>query len=1192
MDLKENTNTNWCQNDFDNDDINQPGPSESKPNTDHFLIDGIKFKNFIKDTFSDDNIVLTDSNGRPYDTLTNSGMHTMRVLDNQASTFEITKNSPSVILPEYNDMADVENMVSIPEQYFQSDLYHLKSDHIPQVSNTHSVMENLTDDNSLVQIDSMCMIQKQNDAFTGDLENNQEMILNADNNRFLFSENGNNFIEVTLKDGQVINNDENGFYVLPRITSVQGNLGNIGPKIVTIDDLTLLTSPKTHHNVELLVNHEELVDDIDTCDIAVVDESQIPLNNSQEKDRMDEEPQVISIDIHHQNSSGFQRMSKEAIEKIAEEFVRQPQCIDEDICINFVSQIKPRVSTTSEYWCDECNKVYLNEMKCPLHLVNSIIDPAVQTRARASLPASHLRITKVKTEEDVNVFGVFARKAILKRTQFGPLEGVIIKEEECIDDSMNEEFKYLVEVGENQFRRIDVSSEDNSNWMHFVRPAKTKQEQNMRVDQIGDYLYFTTTRTIYQREELLVGYSTFYAHKRGLPLLSSVNDQALSPVARKPVRSPKTFQGLSKQTSVGKHSITPRGSVGKHFACKHTARKRLVTNRADKNIQCNMCVGAQNNPRPSLAFKRKTNLIKLNNGVKNVWMCVSCDLKFIKRETIRIHDIIHEVDFDSEEVTLVDTKCPECHSDFGHAEELAKHVGAHGFLGNVGGAAVYYNCQMCDRRYRNVNHLKTHQAKHKADEFKEFKCTVCDKRFLNSIALTIHVRKHYEGVIYDCPICQLTFNDLKLLKEHVHTHAVNNMFYCQLCPRQFKTYKMIRKHIRAMHNPAKFVCDCCNRIFNSRFSLSMHMRSHSDQRDFLCTMCGKQFKRKDKLKVHMNRIHYGKKKKSKTAEKIEARALRKERQLSKIKSPKAMLDYENSTYRCDKCVVGFKKRGVFVNHLVSRHPEISLDSVPSLNQPVVVTTKIYACLYCDKVYKTNAKRKSHIIKNHPNCDLPQKPTDKTVIIDSDPSSKDVAKSQVHSCQWCYKQYVLKDKLMKHQRANHFHLLPPFLQVPKNTKKPGNKTKKTDQLSATPTTQTTRQTQTISLQFTEADGFELAADNIELDNPMEPGNIIAIKHSVKDVTAAEFMSHHDMGDLDMTESKDGLNDEQQIYYRILETQGDVAFVQAIDPPQPTLTSLITLDGQTIQQVLYSCGTSTDDDVVSPVSPQPSTSANSV
>jgi hypothetical protein len=62
-----------------------------------------------------------------------------------------------------------------------------------------------------------------------------------------------------------------------------------------------------------------------------------------------------------------------------------------------------------------------------------------------------------------------------------------------------------------------------------------------------------------------------------------------------------------------------------------------------------------------------------------------------------------------------------------------------------------------------------------------------------------------------------------------------------------------------------------------------------------------------------------------------------------------MLEYENSEFRCEKCLVGFKRRGVFVNHLVLRHPEINLDSVPSLNLPVVAKTKMYMCLYCDKV---------------------------------------------------------------------------------------------------------------------------------------------------------------------------------------------------------------------------------------------------
>jgi len=42
-------------------------------------------------------------------------------------------------------------------------------------------------------------------------------------------------------------------------------------------------------------------------------------------------------------------MSKETIEKIAEEFVRQPQCIDEDISINFISRINPKPPSLIEY---------------------------------------------------------------------------------------------------------------------------------------------------------------------------------------------------------------------------------------------------------------------------------------------------------------------------------------------------------------------------------------------------------------------------------------------------------------------------------------------------------------------------------------------------------------------------------------------------------------------------------------------------------------------------------------------------------------------------------------------------------------------------------------------------------------------------------------------------------------------------
>jgi len=48
--------------------------------------------------------------------------------------------------------------------------------------------------------------------------------------------------------------------------------------------------------------------------------------------------------------------------------------------------------------------------------------------------------------------------------------------------------------------------------------------------------------------------------------------------------------------------------------------------------------------------------------IRNIWVCASCGLKFSKRETILIHNKVHEDEFDVEQVTLTDTTCPECNS--------------------------------------------------------------------------------------------------------------------------------------------------------------------------------------------------------------------------------------------------------------------------------------------------------------------------------------------------------------------------------------------------------------------------------------------------------------------------------------------------------------------------------------------------
>ena len=61
------------------------------------------------------------------------------------------------------------------------------------------------------------------------------------------------------------------------------------------------------------------------------------------------------------------------------------------------------------------------------------------------------------------------------------------------------------------------------------------------------------------------------------------------------------------------------------------------------------------------------------------------------------------------------------------------------------------------------------------------------------------------------------------------------------------------------------------------------------------------------------------------------------------------MDYQRFIYKCHQCLLGFKRRGMLVNHLAKRHPEQKPDSIPELTLPILRTQRDFFCQYCDKV---------------------------------------------------------------------------------------------------------------------------------------------------------------------------------------------------------------------------------------------------
>lgn len=112
---------------------------------------------------------------------------------------------------------------------------------------------------------------------------------------------------------------------------------------------------------------------------------------------------------------------------------------------------------------------------------------------------------------------------------------------------------------------------------------------------------------------------------------------------------------------------------------------------------------------------------------------------------------------------------------------------------------------------------------------------------------------------------------------------------------------------------------------------------------------------------------------------------------------------------------------MLVNHLAKRHPTVTPSSVPELNLPILKTTKDFYCQYCDKVYKSSSKRKSHILKNHPGAPLPAGAREVAPNnIEASTFSQTVGSvtSQPHKCDLCHKQYASKAKLLQHLRKEH------------------------------------------------------------------------------------------------------------------------------------------------------------------------------
>lgn len=203
--------------------------------------------------------------------------------------------------------------------------------------------------------------------------------------------------------------------------------------------------------------------------------------------------------------------------------------------------------------------------------------------------------------------------------------------------------------------------------------------------------------------------------------------------------------------------------------------------------------------------------------------------------------------------------------------------------------------------------------------------------------------------------------------------------------------------------------------------MRLHKSIHTKKGTIQCLDCEQKFSKKSELKHHVRSFHKAKRKIIQSTDAIKENQDLISLRRNTIPSKTSLVDSQNYylfQFKCVTCRLGFKRRGMLVNHLVKRHPEQNVDSIEELNQPIVKLQTKFKCPYCPKLYKNNAKRKCHIVKNHPGMEIPASFRKNPVLIDPNVQTVGCIKTEVQKCHLCYKQYVSRIRLVAHYRKAH------------------------------------------------------------------------------------------------------------------------------------------------------------------------------